>query len=141
MNPIWDADNRHVYLAPSGGFPPFVTLDTVGAPNGLVWDVSAPIDVGLRDGDYAHVLQTVPDGVLVEIRCCAFGPTRYERRGLGVLTGGHLRLIDTPIPIEQIRAVDPTASVMIFENGGLFAARIDGTERRQIELPGLVLFY
>jgi hypothetical protein len=46
-------------------------------------------------------------------------------------------------PSQTILAVDPTVSVMVFEDRGSgFAARIDGSERRPIPTQnGQVIFY
>jgi hypothetical protein len=143
--PLWAADDRHLYVAQGGEFPvgePTV-LDTIGAPDGLLWDVAVPIAVPLGDGEYVSVQQasTVDEGVFVQVLCCK-DATGYRSRTIvahGVLGTTSLRRIELT---QTIFAVDPTVSVMVFEDReGTFAARIDGTERRRIPTDGFVIFY
>ena len=144
--PLWAADDRHLYVTQGGEFPvgePSV-LDTIGAPDGLLWDVVMPISVPLGDGEYVSIQQasTVDEGVFVQVLCCK-DATGYRSRTIvahGVLGTTALRRIEFT---QTIIAVDPTVSVMVFEGGnGKFAARIDGTESRPIPTPnGQVIFY
>jgi hypothetical protein len=144
--PLWAADDRHLYVAHGGEYPygEPVVLDTIGAPDGLLWDVAVPIAVPLGDGEYVSIqhASTVDEGVFVQVLCCK-DATGYRSRTIvahGVLGTTALRRIELT---QTILAVDPTVSVMVFEERGSgFAARIDGTERRRIPTSvGWVIFY
>jgi hypothetical protein len=149
FTPLWAGDDRHLYVAQGGEFPsgePSV-LDTIGAPDGLLWDVAVPVPVALGDGEYVSIrgASMVDEGVFVQVLCCklASGQRSDELRAYGVLGTTALRRIEQTSPTQSILAVDPTVSVMVFEDRGAgFAAKIDGTERRRIPTSdGFVIFY
>ena len=107
-----------------------------------------PIEVSLGDREFVSVTGSVAGGVLAEVRCCTTGDPYKEQRALAVLRRDGVQHIDTPFPIDRIRAVDPTVSVMVVEEGSvgsLSAARVDGTGRRALPwlgfAGGYVVFY
>jgi hypothetical protein len=147
--PLWAADDRHLYVAQGGEYPygePLV-LDSVGAPDGLLWDVATAVPVPLGDGEYVSIRGSsmVNEGVFVQVLCCkdATGRRSDMLAAYGILGTTALERIERTSPTQSILAVDPAASVMILEDRGVtFAARIDGTERRRIPLPsGFLIFY
>ena len=136
----WGADNRTLYFVPAGeGFGPLVSLNTAIAPEGFLTNAVAPVRTGLRDHEWFGVPTQITSGVFVRIMCKQNGviSSFVPPCGIGILTNEGLQRVETAMPPESIRAVDPTGMVVIYDElGKTYASLIDGSRRRPINTGG-----